>query len=645
MFQKIRMSVGILLFFAFLSSGQAQTLPTQTSTIFSGSGNCALCHQPGSPNTSALLNSRGKDVSPVTLWRSTMMANATKDPFWQAKVSAEVTANPHLKSVIEDKCTTCHSPLGRTEAIYNGSSGYTMAEMNADPLAMDGVSCTACHQIKRDNLGKPESYSGHYLIENDRIIYGPFENPFTMPMQNSVNYTPKFGEQTHQSELCATCHTLFTPYVDNAGNVVGKAPEQTPYLEWKNSKYPAEDVQCQSCHMPDLDESIVISNRPRSLGGRSPFAQHHFVGGNIHMLRLIKANGSALGMTATSLQIDSTIARTERMLREQTADLSATYSWDSNDTLEVRVAVKNKTGHKFPTAYPSRRAWLEVQVRDGQGQPVFESGVWDSTKGDILNLGEPYERHHRIIRSSKEIQIYESVMKDVDGKVNHTLLRAAGYLKDNRIPPEGFEVGGAAYDSTEILGAAAADLDFNRNGSGTDTTIYRIGGLDQSKTYSLSVKLNYQSLSPRFVQDLLHYDTPQVQEFKTYYQKAPNLPLTIDSLQQTVSTTSVRFKDSLVPREQLLVEAYPNPFNPEVTLIVQLPYAGNLTVEIYNALGKHVRTLFRGKINRGERRFSWNGSSDFGRQFPSGTYLLRAYLKNSNNSKTLVQTRKLVFLK
>ncbi len=642
---KIMTSAGIFMLLAFFSLGQAQNLPTQTSTIFSGSGNCATCHQPGSPNTAALLNAKGKDVSPVTLWRSTMMANATKDPFWQAKVSAEVAANPHLKSVIEDKCTTCHSPMGRTEAIYNGASGYTMAEMNADPLAMDGVSCTACHQIKRDNLGKPESYSGHYLIENDRIIYGPYENPLAMPMQNSTNYTPKFGEQTHQSELCATCHTLFTPYVDNSGNVVGKAPEQTPYLEWKNSKYPAEDIQCQSCHMPDLEESIVISNRPRSLGGHSPFAQHHFVGANIYMLRLIKANGSALGVTATSLQIDSTIARTERMLREQTAELSATAAWAGNDTLEVRVAVRNKTGHKFPTAYPSRRAWLEVQVSDAQGQPVFESGAWDSTKGDITNLGDPYEPHHEMIRSPRDIQIYQAVMKDVDGKVNYTLLRAAGYLKDNRIPPEGFKVGGAAYDSTEILGKAAADPDFNRDGSGTDTTIYRIGGLDRTKTYSLTVKLNYQSLSPRFVQDLLRYDTPQVQAFKSYYQKAPNLPLTIDSLQQTVSATGVKSGKRFMPIEKLLVEAYPNPFNPEVTVAVALPYSGNLTVEIYDALGKRVRTLFKGRTNAGEHRFSWKGDSGFGRQLPSGTYLLRAYLRNTNNHNTLVQTRKLVFLK
>jgi hypothetical protein len=56
-----------------------QTLPTQTSTLFSGSGNCAVCHHPGAPNTGALKDAQGNDISPVTLWRSTMMANALKD--------------------------------------------------------------------------------------------------------------------------------------------------------------------------------------------------------------------------------------------------------------------------------------------------------------------------------------------------------------------------------------------------------------------------------------------------------------------------------------------------------------------------------------------------------------------------------------
>ena len=36
--------------------------------------------------------------------------------------------------MIESTCTKCHSPMGYTQAIYNGQSGYSMAELKQDPL-------------------------------------------------------------------------------------------------------------------------------------------------------------------------------------------------------------------------------------------------------------------------------------------------------------------------------------------------------------------------------------------------------------------------------------------------------------------------------------------------------------------------------
>ncbi len=605
----------------------AQTLPTQTSTIFSGSGNCATCHQPGSPNTGALRDAHGNDVSPVTLWRSTMMGNAARDPFWRAKVSAEVAANPHLQSIIEDKCTTCHAPLGRTEAIYNGSSAYTIAEMEADPLALDGVSCTGCHQIKADNLGTSASFSGHYIIENDRIIYGPFTDPLTTPMQNMVNYTPKFGEQTHKSELCATCHTLFTPYVDNDGNIAGEAPEQTPYLEWKNSIYPDQNIECQTCHMPELDEAVVISNRPTSLAARSEFARHYFVGGNVYMLNLLKTFGSEIGVTASAAHFDSTIARTKRLLRNETAELQVSYSWIGKDTLLARVAIKNKSGHKFPTAYPSRRAWLHLKLQDDRSTTIFESGAWDEALGDISGLDSTYEPHHALITRSDEVQVYQAVMKDVDNNVNYTLLRAAGYLKDNRIPPEGFSVNGPAYDSTAVEGLALSDATFNHNASGTDTVYYMIDGLNQNKTYSLEVRLLYQTLSPRFVQNLLEYDTPEVKTFKSYYEQLPNLPFTIDSLNVQITGTGLGGYPTELPRAPLLVYAYPNPFNPQTTLQIHLATAAFVEIDVYDALGKKVDRIVNRKLSAGQHRFIFNAAS-----LPSGVYYYK--VKAGNHTET-----------
>lgn len=68
--------------------GMAQTtLTTFETDDFSGSGICAMCH-------SSLTDEAGNDVSNDAQWRSTMMANAAKDPLWQAKISSEVDRNP-----------------------------------------------------------------------------------------------------------------------------------------------------------------------------------------------------------------------------------------------------------------------------------------------------------------------------------------------------------------------------------------------------------------------------------------------------------------------------------------------------------------------------------------------------------------------
>ena len=63
-------------------------LPAQETTLFAGSGVCAFCHE-------GLLEN-GVDVSPVTLWRASMMGNSAKDPVWRAKVSAEGVVLPDL---------------------------------------------------------------------------------------------------------------------------------------------------------------------------------------------------------------------------------------------------------------------------------------------------------------------------------------------------------------------------------------------------------------------------------------------------------------------------------------------------------------------------------------------------------------------
>ena len=99
-----------------------------------------------------------------------MMANAARDPYWQAAVREEVLSNPEYRTVIEDKCTTCHTPMARFSEAAAGGEGSLLDDGYVDPehpshaLAMDGVSCTLCHQIQPDRLGEAESFTGGFVI-------------------------------------------------------------------------------------------------------------------------------------------------------------------------------------------------------------------------------------------------------------------------------------------------------------------------------------------------------------------------------------------------------------------------------------------------------------------------------------------------
>ena len=80
--------------------------------------------------------------------------------------------------------------------------------------------------------------------------------------------------------------------------------------------------------------------------------------------------------------------------------------------------------------------------------------------------------------------------------------------------------------------------------------------------------------------------------------------------------------DDVVPMPVVL-EAYPNPFNPRITLSYTLEVAGPVTLEILDARGRLVAKLADGVLPAGRGAVDWNGADDSGRALPSGTYLAR----------------------
>jgi hypothetical protein len=521
----------LICFYSFIVSADsagADQLTAFSTAYFAGSGVCAQCH-------TGLYDESRADVSIDSHWRSTMMANASKDPIWKAKVASEVTRNPKFTSIIEEKCATCHMPMARTQAKFEGSAvelageGYLNAQNPLHASAIDGVSCTLCHQIQDSDLGSRESFSGNYKIDPKttrpaRYIFGPYRNPPANPMSNMSGFTPTYSGHITTSELCATCHTLFTPTVDASGNVVGEFPEQTPYLEWKHSVYEGGGdlgKSCEQCHMPEARGSVVISNRPRRLAPRSPFSKHFFVGGNAFMLAILKAHLSELGVTASKDQVDLTRERTTNQLTQQTAEIAIETVRTRNTRLEVDIKIRNKAGHKFPTGFPSRRTWIHFIARDAGGKVIFESGgftpsglITGNNADDDL---KSYERHYDIIDSSDKVQIYEGIMKNVGGAITYTLLEAGDFIKDNRLLPKGFRKD-RADPLIAVKGSAANDEDFI---DGSDSITYLVETSGFQSPYTLTAELLFQTVSYRFLQDLFNDERGNVIVEDLYRLNAP----------------------------------------------------------------------------------------------------------------------------
>ena len=504
--------------------------------IFSLSERCIACH-------SNLSTASGDDVSIGYAWRPTMMANSGRDPYWHAAVRREVTDHPSAQSAIEDKCSTCHMPMMRFAAAAVGGLGKVFDNLpgpDADPFASDGVSCTVCHQIKGDNFGTRESFEGGFEIDAEthgdgRALFGPYDvdHGHSALMQSAGKATPTESLHLRRSELCATCHTLYTTALDDSGNVVGELPEQMPYLEWEHSSY--RDTQsCQDCHMPVADGEVAITS---VLGApRERLAQHVFRGGNAFMLGILNRNRAELGVVAPPQEFDAARERTIEYLQTSTATLAIRSAGFTGGTLSFDVVVDSKSGHKLPTAYPSRRVWLHVTVADADGRKLFESGAL-RPNGSIVgndNDADPrrYEPHYNEVTSPDQVQIYEAILGDPRGGVTTGLLTAVDYLKDNRVLPTGFEKTTAGSDFA-VHGTALDDPDFI---GGTDKVRYRLDLGGARAPLTVTTELEYQAVGFRWAENLGGYDTPETNRFVGYYREAVGDSAT----RLALATTTVR---------------------------------------------------------------------------------------------------------
>lgn len=496
---------------------QAPTSPStpgtktfEPSDIFATSDTCFACHN-------GLVTPAGEDVSIASDWRSSMMANSSRDPYWQAAVRREVMDHPAAREDIEDECTICHMPMTTFPARASGRKGRVVRD---SAFGADGVSCTVCHQLAPIKLGVPSTFSGGYVIDvggapDARKLYGPFaiDNGRAHVMRSAASFTPAAGPHLQQAEACASCHTLFTHALTPAKSTTA-LPEQTPFLEWQQSAF-ASTSSCQSCHMPVVEQETPIAS---VLGQpRAGLSRHTFRGGNFFMMQMLNRFRNELGVIAPAREMELAVRRTIEHLEKDTARVRILTASRDASRIEVQVQVENLAGHKFPTAYPSRRAWLEVHGQDQSGRVFFNSGSFQAD-GRIAGNDQDanpaaIEPHYTTIDRADQVQIYESVMVGAGGAPTTGLLTGVRYAKDNRLLPAGFPKTGGS-PATAVQGEATADPDF---AAGSDTVRYSLTAPSEPGPVTITVKLRFQPIAYRWAENLRAYNAPEPERFIRYW--------------------------------------------------------------------------------------------------------------------------------
>lgn len=115
---------------------------------------------------------------------------------------------------------------------------------------------------------------------------------------------------------------------------------------------------------------------------------------------------------------------------------------------------------------------------------------------------------------------------------------------------------------------------------------------------------------------------------------------TIEVADLTGNTSSKAIETALHRPEELLVEQnHPNPFNPSTHLSFIITVEQTVRVDIYDLLGRKVRTLADRRFSPGRHTFAWDACDDMGRLVASGTYLYRVTTEKRALTKKMILLR------
>ncbi len=299
-------------------------------------------------------------------------------------------------------CAACHDPVpffgGEFDDPKYDDPDY---DLENDPLAQAGITCTVCHSITKVNSVKG---NGSFTIEEAR--HYPFaysENPILKWINRQMILAkPAFHKKTflkplHKTpEFCATCHKVHLPEeLNNYKWLRGQNHYDAYHLSGVSGHgitsfyYPPKaEHNCNDCHMP-LMPSDDFGAQDFDGSGTLKVHDHQFPSANTaipHLLnmpqRVIDAhkefNEGVMRVDIFGLKKEGIDGELVAPLRPQVPDL------ECGERYLIETVIRTvKMGHLFTQGTSdSNEVWLELTVTDGDGRVIGKSGGMDA-KGEV----------------------------------------------------------------------------------------------------------------------------------------------------------------------------------------------------------------------------------------------------------------------
>ena len=97
--------------------------------------------------------------------------------------------------------------------------------------------------------------------------------------------------------------------------------------------------------------------------------------------------------------------------------------------------------------------------------------------------------------------------------------------------------------------------------------------------------------------------------------------------------------DDVLPEEFSISNAYPNPFNPTVSIDFLVPKKTDVNIQVFDLLGRNVFTHQQEFANPGKYRFQWNARDNSGKNVANGIYIVAI------QHQEIIYKQKITFLK